>query len=547
LKPFQPDGTFHPFASDKGLRRTAVRGAGVSIAGSAGQFAVQIGSVVILARLLTPADFGIVTMVTTFSLLLRSFGLNGFMEFIMQREDITESLASNLFWINLGIGTVLTLAFAGSGRLLALFYHNSTVIHVTQGMSLTIGIGCVGYIHVGLLQRAMQFRSTAIINFAALLSYVIVSIFLAVAGWHYWSLVWGCVVQMVVASGGAWLTCRWIPSRPRYAAGTRSGLKFAMSVYSRFAFGYFTRNVDNLLVGWRFGAPALGFYKKAYDLFVLPQTQLLAPIGAVAVSALSRVNRDRELFERYFLRAVSVLALVGMGIGADFALVGGDLIRFLFGPGWDEAGRIFALFGPGIGVMFLYNTQGWIHLSIGRPDRWLRWGLLEFMFTVPLLILGLRWGPSGVALAWTTSYFLLMFPGFWYAGKPIGLSVGPVFGVIWRFFVASVGAGCGTLLVNRAIPLFATAYGTSGAFLRVACVSLVFVGFYLVGVIALHQGVKPLYETVSLMGDLLPDRLVRTSSVDVDSNIVLAIPAWSREAESRAEVAVALRDSEIKP
>ena len=126
---------------------------------------MQIGSVVILARLLTPADFGIVTMVTTFSLLFRSFGLNGFTELIMQREELTHSLASNLFWINLGIGTILTLAFAGSGPLLALFYHNSAVAQVTEGMSLTIVIGCLGWIHLGLLQRAMHFRTTAIINF----------------------------------------------------------------------------------------------------------------------------------------------------------------------------------------------------------------------------------------------------------------------------------------------------------------------------------------------------------------------------------------------
>ena len=104
------------------------------------------------------------------------------------------------------------------------------------------------------------------------------------------------------------------------------------------------------------------------------------------MSTLSRVNRDREQFQRYFLRTISVLALVGMGIGADFALVGEDIIRFLFGPGWEEAGRIFALFGPGIGVMLLYNTHGWIHLSIGRPERWFRWGLMEFVCTVSSIL-----------------------------------------------------------------------------------------------------------------------------------------------------------------
>jgi PST family polysaccharide transporter len=509
LQPFDSAGSFHPFETGVGLRRTAVRGAGVAIAGQAVSFAVMIGSVVVLARLLTPADFGIVTMVTTFSLLFRSFGMNGFMELIMQREDLSHALASNLFWTELGIGMILTLVFAGSGHLLALFYHNPAVAPVASGLSLTIGIGCLGWIHMALLQRAMHFRTTAIINLAGQVLLVIVTILLAMAGWHYWALVWGSVTQSMVVAAGAWWMCRWIPGRPGRVSGTGSGLKFAINVYSHFAFSYSTRNTDNLLVGWRFGAQSLGFYKRAYDLFVLPETQLLAPLSAVVVSTLSRVSGNREQFQRYFLRAISVLALVGMGIGADFALVGKDLIRFLLGPGWEEAGRIFALFGPGIGVMLLYNTHGWVHLSIGRPERWFRWGLMEFVCTASLFLLALHWGPAGIALAWTISYFLLMFPGFWYAGQPIGLSIGPMFAVIWKFFAASVGAGVVTALIIRAVPLIATALEAKSAFVRVVLDSMLFFALYFCGVIVLHWGLKPINETVSLLRELLPERTVR--------------------------------------
>ena len=280
-----------------------------------------------------------------------------------------------------------------------------------------------------------------------------------------------------------------------------------MNVYSHFAFSYSTRNTDNLLVGWRYGAQSLGFYKKAYDLFVLPESQLLGPLSAVVVSTLSRVSGNREQFQRYFLRAVAVLALVGMGIGADFALVGKDLIRFLLGPGWDEAGRIFSLFGPGIGVMLLYNTHGWVHLSIGRPERWFRWGLLEFTCTASLFLLALHWGPSGVAFAWTLSYFLLMFPGFWYAGQPIGLGIGPVFAVIWKFFAASVVAGLGTALVIHVLPQFAAGSGTPDALLRMAADSFVFFALYIGAVVAFHRGLKPITETVSLLHDFLPRRI----------------------------------------
>jgi len=532
MRPFQSDGTFHPIAAGKELRRSAVRGALATVTGSAGNFVVGIGIVVILARLLTPSDFGIVTMVTTFSLLLRSFGLNGFTELIMQREDVSDSLASNLFWINLGVGAILTVGFAGSGQLLAHIFHNPAVARVTQGMSLTIVIACAGYVHTGLLQRAMHFRTTAIVNFMGQVAQFVVSVVLAMAGWHYWALVWGSVAQTAAVSMGAWLACRWIPSRPGRVAGTGSGFKFAMNVYSHFAFWYLTRNTDNFLVGWRFGDRALGFYKKAYDLFVLPQTQLMAPMNAVVVSTLSRVQHDREQFQRYLLRAISVLAFVGMGIGADFALEGSDIIRFLLGPGWDEAGRIFTLFGPGIGVMLVHYTHGWIHLSIGRPERWFRWGVIEFVITAGLFLVGLHWGPSGVALAWTASYFLLMFPGFWYAGHPIGLGIGPLFTVIWKFFTASVVAGVSTELIVRAVPYFSAISGERGALVRMISVSLLFCALYLAGVIVLHKGLAPIKETTDIVRELLPERLRRRSFVSAsDKKEVSAGDTWQEQSK----------------
>jgi len=512
LKPFQSDGTFHPIATGRGLRRTAVRGAGVAIAGQAGSFIVGIGSIVILARLLSPADFGIVTMVTTISLLFRSFGLNGFTELIVQSDDLTHSLASNLFWIDLGIGALLTLLFAGSGHLLALFYKNAEVVPIAWALSLTIGLGCIGWIHLGLLQRAMHFRTTAIVNFTGQLVLVVVSIIFALRGFHYWALVWGSVAQVVTVAAGAWLACRWIPSLPGRVSGTGAGFKFAMKVYSHFAFHYLTRNTDNLLVGWKYGARSLGFYKRAYDLFVLPEQQLLSPMAAVVVSTLSRVKHDREQFQRYFLRAIAVLALFGMGVGADFALVGHDLIRFLLGPGWEEAGRIFALFGPGIGVMLLYDTHGWIHLSIGRPERWFWWGLIEFSCTGSLFLLMLRWGPSGIAVAWTASFFILMLPSLSYAGKPIGLGTKSLLAAIWRFFVASAVAGCATAVMIRAVPRFAAMDGTGIALLRLIAVSAVFSVLYLGCVIALYRGMKPINETVGLLRDFLPEQKAKIAS-----------------------------------
>ncbi len=484
-------------------------------------FVVQIAATVVLARLLTPADFGVVTMVTTFSLLVSSFGLNGFTEVILQREDVTHRLTSNLFWINLGAGVLLTIAFAALGSLMALFYHDPIVTHVAVGMSLTIVVASASVIHLALLNRAMRFKAVSVNSIVARVVSVIVSIITALAGWGYWALVVGYIALQLSTAMGAWFMCRWIPSLPRRAQGTGASVKFAIHAYSRFAFNYFSGNTDNLLVGWRFGAGALGLYKKAFDLFFVPVCQLLSPLSAVAITTLSRFNRDRAQYNRYFLSGLSVLALLGMGIGADFTLIGGDLIRLLLGPNWAESGRIFVFFGPGIGVMLLYSTNGWIHLSIGRPDRWLRWAVIEFLCTAGLFLLLLPWGPRGIALAWTISFFVLMLPAFWYAGKPIGFGAAPVLAVVWKFFVASVVAGCTTAWLRHTLPLFAATPGALGAFARLVSVSVVFFAIYLGMVVALHRGLDPLRRAARLAGDLLPQR-APTETISAESSVAEA-------------------------
>ena len=215
MKPFESNGRFLSDDKIAGLRREAIRGAGANIAGAASSFVLQIGSVVILARLLTPADFGIVTMVSTFSLLFCNFGLNGFTELILQKEDLSHSLASNLFWINLGIGILLTVVFAGLGPLLAHFYRDPAVAPVAVGMSLTIGIGSLGWIHLALLNRARYFKASAIINLVGYFFLAATSILMAYTGWHYWALVAGNIAQGATKVVCAWWVCRWTPSRPR--------------------------------------------------------------------------------------------------------------------------------------------------------------------------------------------------------------------------------------------------------------------------------------------------------------------------------------------
>ncbi len=505
LKPFDDSGQF-PLSRD-GLRGQAIRGAAATILSSGLGLGIQMIATVVLARLLVPEDFGLVAMVTTFSLLVSNLGYNGFTEGILQREDVTHRLASNVFWLNLGLGSILTVGFALFGPVLAWLYDNPRIEAVTTVVSLTILLSSSWVLHSALLKRAMRFSALSAIDVVARVTSVAVSIGLGAAGWGHWALVGGLLSIPLVTSAGVWTLCRWVPGRPRLDAETASFARFAIQVYGRFLVNYGSRNMDYLLVGVYFSAQSLGFYKKAYDLFALSSGQVVGPVTHVAVSALSRLRQAPQKYKLHLFGALETIAFVGMGVGALVTVSGRDVVRLVLGPQWEPAAPIFALFGPGIGIMQLYATHGWIHLSLGRADRWFRWGIVELGITASLFLLLLDRGPAGIALAWTLSLWILTLPGLWYAGRPIRLEVMPIVGVVWRFVAASLAAGYGSVALLselQAQQSFLAGSSATAALTRLLLICPMFGGLYLGMVILLHGGGEPLYKLLRLTREMLP-------------------------------------------
>jgi polysaccharide transporter, PST family len=530
LKPFDSRGLSLIESEASNVRNLAVQGAGLSVLAQALGFVIQLVGTMVLARLLMPTDFGVVTMVTMFAQLLSSIGLNGFTEAVIQREKIDHFLASNLFWINLAMGLCLTFGFACCRSALARFYHEPRVASVCIGISASIFLYSASVVHLALLKRAMCFSLLSINDIIARLISVALSIALGMAGWGYWTLVAQFVAWPLLTCLGAWYQCRWIPAFPRRVPGTASMVRFATNVYSHFIISYAGSNTDNILVGWRFQAGALGFYKKAYDLFVLPANQLLSPVGAVAMSALSKFKHDPVQFKRHFLMALSIFAFIGMGISADLTLVGRDAVRLLLGAQWDESGRIFMFFGPGIGVMLLWGMHGWIHVSIGRADRWFRWGVVELIVTVLLFLICLHWGPVGLAAAWSASFWILFLPALWYAGRPIHLGIGETLSAFWKYVAASLLAGVISAVLIGWFPSLAALSGILGASFRIFAVSLLFGVLYLVLVIILHRGPAPIHQLIRLTRDMLPQHSLPKRQVHVETPLEEAVPVPAERA-----------------
>ena len=277
--------------------------------------------------------------------------------------------------------------------------------NVAVGMSVGIFASAASVIHLALLKRAILFTETSANDVVGRVANTAVSILLALRGWGYWALVAGIVAQQASLTVGAWWFCRWVPSLPRQTGKTGAMVRFAGKVYGNFIVAYSGRISTTCssaggLMRWRWD-----FIKRPLILFALTASQLTSPLHNVALATLSRLNEDHVLLRRYLASSLGMVAFAGMAASADLTLVGKDVVRLVLGPRWAESGRIFQIFAPGIGAMLLCSTVGWVHLSVGKPGRWLRWNIIALAATVSLFLVALPLGTLGSRRG--VEYFLL--------------------------------------------------------------------------------------------------------------------------------------------
>lgn len=406
------------------LKGRSVRGGAATLAGQWANFVVQTISTVILARLLTPADFGLITMVTSvtgFASLFKDLGLS---MATVQKAEITHEQISVLFWVNVAVSLLITLITAALAPAIAWFYSEPRLIPVTIALSFAFICGGLTVQHQALLRRQMRFATLAVIPIVAMTVAVICAIIAAFLGFGYWSLV---VMELARAAANAiavWLVCRWWPGLPARGAGVRGMLRFGANLTGFNILNYFARNLDNVLIGRVWGAGPLGFYAKAYGLLMLPISQITGPIAAVAIPALSRLQNDPEQYRRYYYRAINVIAWITMPIIVIIGALSREVILVVLGEQWVEAAVLFKVLAFAALLQPVVNPVGWVYTSLGKTHHMLHWAL----FAVPLICisfaLGLPWGALGVAVSYMIcSITVLTFPALWWAFKYSPLTV----------------------------------------------------------------------------------------------------------------------------
>jgi O-antigen/teichoic acid export membrane protein len=497
------------------LKKRAIRGAGVTVFSRTSTYFIQMFGTMVLARLLTPNDFGLIAMVAVFTMILIEFGMLRLIDATIQSEEINHNQISTLFWINVGLCTGLTVLLIVLSPLVSWFYNEPRLKLITIVMAISFIFNGLSTQHLALLQRNMQFYRITVNEITATTISTGIAIILAWRGWGYWALVAKQLVQSLTTAAGAWLWCRWRPGLPTKNSGVAPMLKFGINSLGSYTMGHLGRSLDKVLIGWRHGAQSLGYYDRAYHLFVMPVNQLTYPLTNVAVGALSRLRNDPQKYCRYYLNAVSMIALIGCLISGVLTLTGNDIILLLLGRQWNEAGRVFSAFGPGIGVMLVYGTHGWLHLSLGRADRLFRWSILNFTITGFFFLIGLPYGALGIAIAYVASFYVLVIPAIWYAGRPINLKITSFLSAIWKYYASALMAGLICWFILHSYDLVSDIFMELNIVARLLLTSALCTIVYLMMVIVLHRNTKPMVQFMSVLSDMVPNIFSRKLSIKI--------------------------------
>ena len=400
------------------LRGKTIRGGAITAVGQAGQILIQFLSIPILARLLSPADFGLIAMALFLTGFARLFVDAGLSIATVQRPTITHQQVSNLFWLATGIGFLCTIAIVALAPAVAWFYQEPRLVGITVALGLGFMFSGLTVQHIALLQRTMQFRTLAAMQVLAALIAQGIAIFWAWTYGDYWALVWLSLALPIVRLIFAWTCCRWMPSWPRRGSGVREMVAFGANVFGYNFINYLTTNVDRMLIGWYWGATPLGFYERAFRMLHLPLRQINGPATGVAISALSRVAEDPPKYRAAYLQMAQSTMILMCPLLIYLACSADWCVQLMLGSQWGETVPIFRWLAAASIVQIATIVVGWLFISQDRSKELLQFGMLGALPIVLSFAFALSWGPLRVVQTFAVANLLVVLPMlFWRAGR----------------------------------------------------------------------------------------------------------------------------------
>lgn len=465
----------------EGLGRTAGRGASATLAGQLIRILVQLTGIIVLGRLLAPSDYGLIAAVTAIigvGEVFRDFGLSSAS---IQAKTLTREHRDNLFWMNSGIGLVLSaLAVAASGPIAA-FYGDDRLQPLTMLLASTFLLNGLMTQFRADLNRNFRFLTLASTEIAAQVAGLTIGVVMASNGYGYWSLAGQQVSQAVVALVLLVVVTGWFPRWYHRRVRMGSFLAFGGNLTGAMLLGYASRNTDSVVIGASLGAGPLGLYNRAFQLLLLPLNQINAPSTRVALPVLSRLQDSPARYADFIVLGQTImLHVVTLAIALACAQAS-PLILLSIGEQWSASAPIFQVLSVGGFFQAAAYATYWAFLSKGAMRQHLYFSLATRPLLIVLVVCGGLFGVYGVAAAYSIGVALIWPIGLWWVGRVTDVPARRMFltgaRAVAGYGAATVASWAGTLWVPDSLPLVSIAVGLVILLVAVALVALVWPAF----------------------------------------------------------------------
>lgn len=393
---------------------------------------------IILARILVPEDFGVVSLVMIIVAFIDvAIGDVGTAAAIVQRQDMTDREVSTMFWFNVAVGLLLTGITQLGAPLMDRILDHESVVEAFRVVSLTFTIAGFRMAQLAVLRKNLRYRTLAMLDGVSFVVNFVVAVGMAVAGAGFWALIVGTLVSNVVFTAGAWVTSGFRPTMTFRWEHLRSVAAFSLNLSAYRFINFFSFQGDRFLVGSRLGAEALGFYSYANRLVRYPLDTAGVVYRRVLVPAMSKDQDDDAKVRTAFLRSTGVIAVTVVPFTLLAGVLAEEIILALPGEQWLPATQLVRLLAV-VGLIQTVSGQTGVIFHIkGRTDLLLYWGIVSAVVTVGGYVIGVQWGAEGVAWGYLIAMALLLLPSYY---LPMRLITTPVTH-LWPVFRGILGAG----------------------------------------------------------------------------------------------------------
>ena len=410
------------------LKRKSVTGAFWTFGAQGGKLALQMLSVVVMARLLSPEDYGVFGMAAVFTQMVFVVKDLGLSQAAVQKKNLLPEESSALFWINVLFVLVLSAVCCLLAPAAGAFYGDARVAPIVAVSSLGYVLVGLSAQHKALLQRRLRMKELALVEVLSKAFSFAAGVVAALGGLRHWALVLATIADAFAHTVLLWAFGRWAPKfvSLRHGAGC---LKFGMDVAAFSLLNFFARNLDKILIGKFHPVAAVGFYNKAYQTISFPLEHVRGPILQVAAPALARLQDDPERFRNYYRRFLSVFAFASMAPVALAIPLSDELVVALLGDQWLPASGTVALLAASAVIQPVASTRGTVLVAAGHSRTYFWWGLVNTVCTVVAFAIAAPVGIEAVALAYAVVNYGILYPSwrFFMCRTPVG----------WKDFVAS--------------------------------------------------------------------------------------------------------------